>query len=88
MDNYHSDKLTIYKYQEAPTLLDLINFLSNIKPNQINIWLQEIEKDNLYDKYITTDNHYKLITHYLNYDLLSNNKNFKYRNIAIFEYFN
>ena len=88
MSKYHSDNLTFYKHPQAPTLLELITFLSGIKLNQINIWLHEIEKDNLYNKYISSDNHYKLITPYLNNDLILNNKNFKYRNININDYFN
>ena len=88
MTNYHSDNLTFYKYLKPPTLLELLVFLSDIKKKQIKIWLNTIKNDNVYNKYINPDNHYKLITPYLNNDIILNNKNFNYRNINIIDYFN
>ena len=88
MTNYHSDNLTYYKYIKPPSLLELLVFLSDVKKKQINIWLNEIKNNNIYNKYINSDNHYKLITPYLDNNEIINNIDFNYRDINIVDFFN
>ena len=88
MTNYHSDNLTYYKYIKPPSLLELLVFLSDVKKKQINIWLNEIKNNNIYNKYINSDNHYKLITPYLDNNEILNNIDFNYRDINIVDFFN
>jgi len=87
MSSYHNDNLTYYKYNNAPKLKDIINFIKNIPPN-INItdkWNNDINNDNIYDNYFNNISHNNIISPII---IIANNKknnldNLDYKNIDI-----
>jgi hypothetical protein len=66
MENFHSDNLTFYKYNNIPSLDIIIAFIKNSSNNIINTWQKDIQLDNLESsKYINMTNHYFLISPFI-----------------------
>lgn len=68
MDGYHTDNLTYYKYNYAPSLDSIISYLSNItdKNSLIKKWTEEINNDNIKkEEYLNSVSHHLLITPFI-----------------------
>jgi hypothetical protein len=68
MDGYHTDNLTYYKYNYAPSLDSILMYLSNItdKNSIIKKWAEEINNDNIKkDEYLNSVSHHLLITPFI-----------------------
>jgi len=75
MKDYHINNITYYKYYNAPSLNDIINFLYETIAtisidNLINKWDIEINKENIKYDYFNFINHHLLISPFIiNYNL-------------------
>ena len=68
MDGYHTDNLTYYKYNYAPSLDSILAYLGNItdKNSIIKKWAEEINNDNIKkDEYLNSVSHHLLITPFI-----------------------
>jgi hypothetical protein len=71
MKDYHTDNLTWYKYYSAPSINNIINYLSSIdndnnKPTKK--WLKEIKEDDiLTENYLNSINHHLIITPFISH---------------------
>ena len=68
MTNFHSDNLTWYKYLNAPSISNLVNYIEKIPLdiNQTKKWLTEIKNENVESiNYLNSINHYLLITPFI-----------------------
>jgi hypothetical protein len=70
MKYYHSDNMTIYKYNYLPSITSIIHFLQNNlhnkNSNYISNWINDINNDNVSkENYFNHVNHYIIITPFI-----------------------
>lgn len=67
MKDFHTDNITFYKYYNAPSIINICEFIKcNSNLNLTKKWLKEIKEENIEpDKYINSINHHLLITPFL-----------------------
>jgi hypothetical protein len=84
MSNYISNNITYYSYINAPSIEDLIKFINN--NNDIILkWNNDIKDENI-DNYINIENHYLLISPYVENSQIILDDKFDYKKINIKKY--
>ena len=78
MKYYHTDNLTFYKYPYAPSINNIIRFISKNNIPLTQKWTEEIYNDNIEkNNYLNFINHHMLITPFISYYDQNQNKNIK-----------
>ena len=66
MKDYHTDNITFYKYYYAPSIQNMINFLTSSDHNNIiKSWITTINNDNINYNYFDYYNHHILISPFI-----------------------